>query len=95
MNKYPLWKYLLILFVLLIGFLYSAPNLFAPDPAVQISGESSSTVIEQHTLDLATQALRDAKIDYFNETIEEKGKNALIPNPSRRTIAGSGRKAVA
>ena len=43
LNKYPLWKNLLILAVLGIGLLYAAPNLYRPDPAVQISGASSGT----------------------------------------------------
>ena len=41
LNKYPLWKYLLVLAVLLIGFMYAAPNLYAPDPALQITGDVS------------------------------------------------------
>ena len=42
LNKYPLWKYLLVLFTLLLGIFYAAPNLYAPDPALQIAGQSSS-----------------------------------------------------
>jgi preprotein translocase subunit SecD len=78
MNKYPLWKYLLILFVLLIGFFFAAPNLFAPDPAVQISGESSATMVEQRTLDIAEKALQDANIQFFGAAIADKGKSGLI-----------------
>lgn len=78
MNKYPLWKYLLIAFVLLIGFFYAAPNLFAPDPAVQISGESSATVIESSTLSIATKALDEKGIQHFGEAIADKGKSGLI-----------------
>ncbi|HED17277.1 MAG TPA: protein translocase subunit SecD [Gammaproteobacteria bacterium] len=37
MNQYPLWKYLLILAVLLLGLLYAAPNLYGKDPAVLVS----------------------------------------------------------
>ncbi|HEY3698809.1 MAG TPA: protein translocase subunit SecD [Spongiibacteraceae bacterium] len=78
MNKYPLWKYLLILFVLIVGFFYAAPNLFAPDAAVQISGESSATLVEQQTLDSATKALQAANIQYFGAVIADKGKSGLI-----------------
>ena len=39
LNKYPLWKYLLVLGLVVLGFFYAAPNLYAPDPALQISGE--------------------------------------------------------
>jgi len=78
MNKYPLWKYLLILFILVVGFFYAAPNLFSPDAAVQISGESSANLIEEPTLALATAALKTAGIDYFGEQIADKGKSGLI-----------------
>ncbi|MFN2338280.1 MAG: protein translocase subunit SecD [Gammaproteobacteria bacterium] len=37
MNQYPLWKYVLILAVLLAGLLYALPNLYGEDPAVQVS----------------------------------------------------------
>jgi preprotein translocase subunit SecD len=36
-NQYPLWKYVLILAVLLAGLLYALPNLYGEDPAVQVS----------------------------------------------------------
>src|SRR5690606_18481538 len=78
MNKYPLWKYLLILFVLTIGGFYAAPNLFAPDPAIQISGESSATLVQENTLNIATKTLQDNGIGYFGETLGEQGKAGLI-----------------
>ena len=62
LNKYPLWKYLLIPVVLAIGFIYSAPNLYPDDPAVQISGASSALHVSQADLDRATKALTDAGI---------------------------------
>ena len=39
LNKYPLWKYLLVLFFVLVGLFYAAPNLYTPDPALQVAGE--------------------------------------------------------
>ncbi len=42
MNRYPFWKYLILLFALTLGAIYSLPNIYPPDPAVQISGTSSS-----------------------------------------------------
>jgi len=78
LNKYPLWKYLLVLFVLLLGFLYAAPNLYAPDPALQITGESSAQQIDQRTLDRALAALEETGIDHFGEAINPDGRNALV-----------------
>ena len=40
-NRYPLWKNLLILLVVLCGIYYAAPNLYAPDPALQIAGAAA------------------------------------------------------
>ena len=62
LNKYPLWKYLLILAVLAVGFIYSAPNLYPDDPAVQISGASTALQVTQADVDKASKALADAGI---------------------------------
>src|SRR5690625_7533691 len=46
LNKFPLWKNLLVAGVILLGLIYAAPNLYPPDPAVQISGASSATTLD-------------------------------------------------
>lgn len=76
LNHYPLWKYLLILFVGALGFVYSLPNLYAPDPAIQISGESSGMAIDAGVLARAEESLRGANIDYFGAEVNERA--ALI-----------------
>lgn len=76
MNRYPLWKNLLVLLIATLGVIYSAPNLYAPDPAVQVSGQSGATVIDERTLAMVTKALDEAGIEYFGE--ESNGKNALL-----------------
>ncbi|MCX2972314.1 protein translocase subunit SecD [Halieaceae bacterium IMCC8485] len=78
LNKYPLWKYLLVLSVLCLGFFYAAPNLYKPDPALQITGENSAQLIDKGTLVRAEKALGEAGIEYFGETIDSDGRNALI-----------------
>jgi len=78
LNKYPLWKYLLILSVLAIGLVYSIPNLYPDDPAVQISGASSALSIEQADVDRASKALQDAGIAVKAATIDERGRGGLI-----------------
>ncbi len=78
LNKYPLWKYLLVLTVLALGILYAAPNLYEPDPALQITGESSAQQVDQAILGRALGALDEAGISYFGETIDESGRTALI-----------------
>ncbi len=78
LNKYPLWKYLLVLSVLALGFFYAAPNLYAPDPALQLTGESSSQLIDERLLNKARKALDEAGIEYFGEELDPNGRNALI-----------------
>jgi len=78
LNKYPLWKYLLVLGVVCLGLLYAAPNLYAPDPALQLTGESSAQVIDEAILRRATDALEEAGIDHFGEEVDADGRNALI-----------------
>ncbi|KAA1194397.1 protein translocase subunit SecD [Pseudohalioglobus sediminis] len=78
LNKYPLWKYLLVLFILALGAFYAAPNLYKPDPALQITGESSAQLIDQSMLARAEKALDEAGIEYFGEVIDADGRNALI-----------------
>lgn len=78
LNKYPLWKYLLVLFTLLLGIFYAAPNLYAPDPALQIAGQSSSQQINDKILGKALSALDEAGIAYFGQTIDANGRQALL-----------------
>ncbi len=78
LNKYPLWKYLLVLLVVVLGLFYAAPNLYAPDPALQITGESSAQLIDEDIMSRARKSLDDSGIEYFGETIAPDGRNGLI-----------------
>ncbi|AHD12971.1 MULTISPECIES: protein translocase subunit SecD [Pseudomonas] len=77
LNKYPLWKYALIVLVLVVGFIYSAPNLYPDDPAVQISGASSALQVNQADLDRVSKALGDAKIAVKGASLGEKGSGLI------------------
>ncbi|GFM52410.1 protein translocase subunit SecD [Pseudomonas capsici] len=78
LNKYPLWKYVLILAVLAIGFIYSAPNLYPDDSAIQISGVSTALQVSQADLDRAGKALADAGIAVKASSLAENGKGGLL-----------------
>ncbi len=78
LNKTPLWKYALILVVLVIGFIYSAPNLYPDDPAVQVSGASTALQVSQADLDRASKALTDAGIAVKGASLGVNGKGALL-----------------
>ncbi len=76
LNKYPWWKNLLVGLAVLLGLVYALPNAFTPDPAIQITGESSGKVLEGELLQRATSALQEAGIRYFGDTLD--GGRALI-----------------
>ena len=78
LNKFPLWKYLLIVAVLAIGFLYSAPNLYPDDPAIQISGTSTAMRVEQADLERAARALSEAGIEVKGLSLAEQGRGGLL-----------------
>lgn len=78
LNKYPLWKYLLILAVLAVGFIYSAPNLYPDDPAIQISGASTALQVGQADLDRVGKALVEAGIAVKASSLSEEGKGGLL-----------------
>jgi len=72
MNKYPLWKYLIILAVVIPGFLYALPNLFGEDPALQISA-TRTAAIDESTAQQIKSALTDSKISYYGLERQESG----------------------
>jgi len=75
-NKFPPWKNLLVLLVISFGFIYAAPNLYPPDPAIQLSGQSGAMVIDEVVLSKVEAALDEAGIEYFAG--EADGESALI-----------------
>jgi preprotein translocase subunit SecD len=78
LNKYPLWKYVLILAVLVIGFIYSAPNLYPDDAAIQVSGASTSLQVNQADLDRVGTALNAVGIQVKSASLAEGGKGGLL-----------------
>lgn len=87
MNRYPLWKYLLIVAVVAMGFTYAAPNLYAPDPAIQVSGQSGAMVMDQAVLDKALSRLDAAGIAYFGETLDDNNVLIRLEDGSRQLAA--------
>lgn len=69
MNQYSVWKYLIIIAALAIGVIYSLPNLYDPDPAVQVSGESSTLILGDTELSSVTKALAENNVAIINATV--------------------------
>ncbi len=69
LNRYPLWKYLMVVFAIAITALYALPNLYGEDPAIQITGARGASV-EMSTLDTVTQALNEAHLSHQSIAFE-------------------------
>lgn len=78
LNRFPLWKYLLILVVLAIACIYSAPNLYPDDPAVQITGATTSLSVTEADLNRASAALEEAGIEVKAASLDEQGRGGLL-----------------
>ncbi|HQR50770.1 MAG TPA: protein translocase subunit SecD [Methylophilaceae bacterium] len=73
MNRYPLWKYLLILAALLLGALYATPNFFGESPAVQVSPAKSSAKADTDLLGRVEAALKDSNLPYDAVFLDTSG----------------------
>ena len=69
-NRYPLWKNLLVLVVIILGVIYALPNVYPPDFAVQISNENADGEFTRVALDTATGRLDAKAIPYFGAELE-------------------------
>ncbi len=70
-NTSSLGRYLFVLFVALIGAVYAAPNVFQPDPALQIKPEDSTVAVDAELLERARAALVEAGIDIIGGEITD------------------------
>ncbi|WP_028240039.1 protein translocase subunit SecD [Stutzerimonas azotifigens] len=78
LNRFPLWKYLLILVVLAVSFIYAAPNLYPDDPAIQITGTSTALEVSEADMARASQALEQAGIPVKAATVSEESRGGLL-----------------
>jgi preprotein translocase subunit SecD len=78
MNRYPLWKYIVIVVALLIGGTYTIPNFFGEAPAVQISAGKATVKIDLATQERVSQLLSQANIETKGTQFERAGNNGTI-----------------
>ena len=62
MNRYPLWKYILIGIVLVIGLVYTLPNFYGESPAVQVTSGKATVKVTEQTLAQVESALNAANL---------------------------------
>ena len=73
MNRFPLWKYVLLILVIGFGFIYALPNIYSPDPAIQITSNSRAAELNDELLQAVGNTLQQAGIDYFGAEITPEG----------------------
>ncbi len=62
MNRYPLWKYVLIAVVLAIAVVYTLPNFYGESPAVQVSSAKATVKVDEAVMTRVEEALKAANL---------------------------------
>ena len=78
MNRYPVWKYLLIVIALLLGALYTAPNYFGETPALQVTSGRSTLNITSASTTVVADALKRAGIPSTGISLEGTGHTTSV-----------------
>lgn len=86
LNKYPTWKYFLLAILVLVGVIYSAPNLYGEDPAVQVLPMTGRT-LNKETQEKIEQALQSAQIPYKQAKLEGQSLLVRLADTSSQTKA--------
>src|SRR5690554_4792762 len=73
MNRYPLWKYIIVFAALIVGLLYTLPNFFGESPAVQIAGAKSTVKVDANVLTRVEDILKRNDISYTGAYFEMNG----------------------
>jgi preprotein translocase subunit SecD len=87
MNRYPLWKYVLIGTVFVIGLLYTIPNFFGESPAVQISPAKTSLKVDETLLQKVEGALKQANIPFDGLFLDASGVKVRFANTDTQLLA--------
>src|SRR5512135_2293283 len=78
MNRYPLWKYIVIAVALLIGATYMLPNFFGESPAVQVSSAKATVKVDPALMTRVEEVLKDAKIAHEGVYFDQVGLSSTI-----------------
>ncbi|WP_299261145.1 protein translocase subunit SecD [uncultured Kushneria sp.] len=87
LNRYPLWKYLLILLVFIVGVLYALPNLYPKDPAIQISAANSGASVGDSEMARVDQILEQAGIAVTSSESANGTGLVRLKNDSQQSAA--------
>ena len=87
MNRYPVWKYIVILITLVVAALYTLPNFFGEAPAVQVSAGKATTRVDGGTLSRVESALQSAGVTPQRLTLEGSSVWARFDTPDTQLKA--------
>src|SRR5436190_22775402 len=87
MNRYPVWKYVLIAVALVVGIFYTLPNLFPEVPAVQVSSSKASTKVDAALLGTIEDSLKAASIPIRGAALDATGIKVRFPDPDTQLKA--------
>ncbi len=76
LNKFPLWKNIMLVVIIILGIIYALPNLYGDDPAVQITGSTSKAMITPALEQEVTQTLKQQNLQY--KAVERDDDSLLI-----------------
>ncbi|MDO8331267.1 MAG: protein translocase subunit SecD [Fluviicoccus sp.] len=71
--RYPAWKYVLIVLIALVSIIYSLPNLYPDEPALQVSGANAGITTDKSVLERAEAGLKAAGIPFHGSEVQAKG----------------------
>lgn len=87
MNRYPIWKFVLIGTVIIIGLLYTIPNFFGESPAVQISPAKTSLKLDESLLQKVESTLKLANIPFDGLFMDASGVKVRFANTDTQLLA--------
>jgi len=87
MNRYPFWKYALIAVAVAIGFLYTLPNFFPEDPAVQVSSSKAGVKLDAALLQNVEDTLKGAAIPFRGAVLDATGVKVRFDDPDTQLKA--------
>src|SRR4051812_45889146 len=78
MNRYPVWKYILIAVALLLGVLFTAPNYFGESPALQVTTGKATVKVNSDTTTQVGEALKRAGVPSTQVALEGSGNSTSV-----------------
>jgi len=87
MNRYPVWKYAILVIALLVGALYTLPNFFGEAPAVQVSSGKATVKVDNAVLQRVEEVLKQAQVNTDSVVFDGNSVRARFDTPDAQLKA--------